>query len=86
MTDITTSADESTITQVTAEHYIVKPSKHGPIPSLVVSIDLGDVIGTDWTYDSVLSFGDGTGTDITLLFYPQGDHEGWQRLDEVGEW
>jgi hypothetical protein len=88
MTELTKAGtiDDPAATEVTAAHYTSQPDKQGDIPSLVVTIDLGDILGAGWTYDSVLSFGEETGTDITLLFYPQGSDEGWQRLDEVGEW
>jgi hypothetical protein len=75
--------DNPATTEVAAGHYT---DKSGGIPGLVVTIDLGDIIGGEWTYDSVLSFGEETGTEITLLFYPQGSDEGWDRLNEVGEW
>lgn len=51
-----------------------------------MTMDLTDLIGSGWTYDSVPSFGDEPGTQITLLFNSQGSDEGWAGLDDVGEW
>lgn len=95
MTDTTPAEAEAeaigdvATTEVTAEYYV---DKTGGIPRLVVSIDFGSDLGEgeggvgEWAYDSVISYGTETGTDLTLLFFPQGTDEGWDRIGEVGEW
>jgi hypothetical protein len=52
--------------------------RSGTIPSLVITIDPGDLAeigGTGWQFDSLLNVGVETGTDIALQYYPNGDNE-----------
>jgi hypothetical protein len=66
---------------VPIEHYT---DKSGGIPSLVIDVDLAALgVGSRYEFDCVLHVEDGT---VSLLCYPNGDDEGWQRIDEVGEW
>lgn len=77
----TGTIDNPTTTAVPAEHYI---NKAGDLPGLVVDIDLTSLgVGSRWAYDCVLHVEGGT---ITVLCYPDEDDEGWDRLNEVGEW
>lgn len=84
MRDTTTKPmiDDPATTQVTAEYYV---DTEGSIPGLVVTISLPDAPGADWIIDSVMSVDPAEGT-VTVLCYPNGDDEGWERLDDVGEW
>lgn len=76
--------DDPATTQVTAEYYYVETE--GSIPGLVITLYLPDgPPGTDWVFDSVVDTDPGMGT-ITVLCYPNGDDEGYERLDDVGEW
>jgi hypothetical protein len=77
--------DNPAETTITAE-YTDKAGTDAP-PTLVVTINLPRDLtpGTDWIFDSVLEVDPAEGT-ITVLCYPNGDDEGWDRLDEVGEW
>jgi hypothetical protein len=78
----TGTIDSPTKTTVPVEHYISAAGDE--IPGLVVDIDLASLgVGSRYSFDSVLQIEDGT---ITVLCYPDEDDEGWQRLDEVGEW
>jgi hypothetical protein len=76
--------DNPVTTSVPAEYYV---DKDGDLPGLVVTLSLPrDLVpGTDWIFDSVIETDPAEGT-ITILCYPNGDDEGWDRLDEVGEW
>jgi hypothetical protein len=77
----TGTIDNPVKTTVPAGHYT---TADGGIPSLVVDIDLSSLgVGTRYEYDCVLHVEDKT---VTLLFVPSEDDEGWERLDEVGEW
>jgi hypothetical protein len=86
MTEIRDVAQtEGTIT-ITAEWDI---DRSGGLPRLILRIDPGnldDITGSCWQFDSLLSIGDATGTDLALLYYPDAADEGWDRVGEVGEW
>jgi hypothetical protein len=80
MTKKTRTIDNPAKTTIPAEHYI----SDSDVPSLVVDIDLTSLgVGSRFEDIHVIHIEDGT---ITVVCHPADDHEGWQRLDEVGEW
>jgi hypothetical protein len=54
--------------------------RSGAIPSLIIDIDPGSLTEVDghtsWHFESLLNIGAETGTDLTLLYYLNGDDEG----------
>jgi hypothetical protein len=52
--------------------------RSGTMPSLVITIDPGDLAeigGTGWQFDTVLDVGSAIGTDLTLRYVPNGADE-----------
>lgn len=69
--------------KVDAEYYV---STHDDIPALVLTVNLPELgEKTAWVFDTVLD-ADREDRSVTLLWYPDDDDEGWDRLDDVGEW
>ena len=86
MTEIRDVAETEGTTTITAEWRI---DRSGDTPTLILHIDpgnLADIADGCWQFDSLLSMGEETGTDLSLLYYPDPADEGWDRVSEVGEW
>ena len=83
----TGTIDNPVTTTVPAEHYTGIAGPGAP-PSLIVSVGLASLgVGSRWEFDSILAVeNEDGGTTIVLLCYPDGDDEGWDRVNEVGEW
>ena len=72
MTNIPDVAETEGTSFVAAEWHI---DRSGIEPSLVITLDLGDLAdttGADWQFGTVLDKGSGTGTDLTLQYIPNG--------------
>jgi hypothetical protein len=77
MSDIRVSTETDGTIGIAADWRL---DRSGALPSLVITIYLGDLAeigGAGWQFDSLLSMGEETGTDLTLLYFPNGDSEGW---------
>lgn len=86
MTEIRNTAETEGTTTISAEWEI---DRSGELPRLILRIDpgnLADITDSCWQFDSLLSIGSETGTDLSLLYFPDPADEGWDRVDEVGEW
>lgn len=86
MTEVRDTAETEGTIFIEAEWHI---DRSGQLPSLILRIDpgnLADITDGCWQFDSLLFIGAETGTDLALLYYPDPADEGWDRVDEVGEW
>ncbi len=86
MTEIRDAAKTEGTISITAEWHI---DRSGNAPTVVLHIDpgnLADITDSRWQFDSLLSIGGETGTDLALLSFPDPADEGWDRIGEVGEW